>query len=70
MVSEYLPDNLRLCRLRKNLRQADMADKLNIERQTYCNYENGRRTPSLDMLIAISDVLEMKVDPLIRGPMR
>lgn len=70
MVNDYLPSNLRICRLRKKLRQEDMAAALNIERQTYCNYENGRRTPSLDILIEIADILDVDLNALLRDRVR
>lgn len=65
MVSDYLPDNLRICRLRKGLRQEDMANLLNIGRQAYCNYENGQRMPDPDTLVEISKLLNVSLDILL-----
>lgn len=70
MVNLYLTENLRFCRVRKSLTQEDMANKLNLERQTYCNYENGQRTPSLDILVNIADILEVSLDDLLRTKMQ
>lgn len=65
MVSDYFPENLRFCRLQKGLRQEDMAKELHITRQTYCNYENGQRMPSADMIVAIAAFLEVSTDYLL-----
>ena len=70
MVIDYFPHNLRLCRKRKHLRQEDMAEILNIGRQTYCNYENGQRMPDFDILLEISDILDVSLDILLRQKMR
>lgn len=67
MVSDYFPENLRLCRLQKGLRQEDMANELHITRQTYCNYENGQRMPSADMIVAIATFLGVSTDDLLLG---
>ena len=44
--------------------QAQMAEKLKIPRSTYTNYETGNRSPDLDTLERISDVLECSIDEL------
>ena len=67
MVSDYFPENLRFCRLQKGLRQEDMANELHITRQTYCNYENGQRMPSADMIVAIATFLGVSTDDLLLG---
>ena len=67
MVSDYFPENLRLCRLQKGLRQEDMSNELHITRQTYCNYENGQRMPSADMIVAIATFLGVSTDDLLLG---
>ena len=67
MVSDYFPENLRLCRLQKGLRQEDMANELHITRQTYCNYENGQRMPSADMIVAMATFLGVSTDDLLLG---
>lgn len=66
MAQIYFARNLRLCRIRMGLRQEDMAEKLNIGRQTYCNYENGHREPSYDILADISDIFGISIDTLLR----
>lgn len=49
--------------------QAQMAEKLNIPRSTYTNYETGNRSPDLEMLERISEVLNCSLDELFgRAP--
>ena len=67
MVNDYFPKNLRFCRLQKGLRQEDMANELHITRQAYCNYENGQRMPSADMIVAIATFLGVSTDDLLLG---
>ncbi|HJC90202.1 MAG TPA: AAA family ATPase [Candidatus Mediterraneibacter excrementigallinarum] len=44
--------------------QAQMAEKLKISRSTYTNYENGKRSPDLETLEEISDILDCTLDEL------
>ena len=49
--------------------QAEMAEKLNISRSTYTNYESGKRSPDLETLERIRDVLDCSMDELFgRAP--
>lgn len=59
--------NLRAFRRAHGYTQVEMSELLHIQRQTYCNYENGRRMPSWDMLAEIAAILDISLDSLIRG---
>lgn len=61
--------NLRAFRRAHGYTQVEMSQLLHIQRQTYCNYENGRRMPSWDMLAEIAAILGISLDSLIRGSM-
>lgn len=67
MRTVNLSKNLRVFRLAKHLTQEDMASLLNIERQSYCNYENGNREPSIRLLVQISELLGVGLDQLVLG---
>lgn len=56
---------LKELRLKNNLRQEDIALKLNIKRATYSNYENEKTQPTLDILIKMADLLHVSVDELV-----
>lgn len=59
--------NLRAFRRAHGYTQVQMSEMLHIQRQTYCNYENGRRMPSWDMMAEIASILEISLDSLICG---
>lgn len=58
-------DNIKKYRKQLNLTQSQMANKLNIPRSTYANYENNTREPSNDMLEEIAKVFEIAINDLI-----
>ena len=58
---------LKLIRKQKRLSQQKVAIELNISREALSHYENGRREPSLAMLIKMSDYFGVSIDFLIRG---
>lgn len=40
---------------------------LNISREALSYYENGQRSPNLEMLISMSDYFRVSIDYLIKG---
>ena len=60
MEYTFFIDKIRKLRKEAGYTQEDVSRKLNIQRQTYCNYENGTRMPPLEIIIALS------VDALVR----
>ena len=63
MKSQF-PEYLTTFRKRHGYTQAQMAEKLKISRSTYTNYENGKRSPDLETLEEISDILDCTLDEL------
>ena len=59
--------NLRCLRKAKGLTQQEMADIFNLQRQSYCNYENGHRMPPMVLLVAMADFFSVSLDVLVRG---
>lgn len=51
----------------KNLNQQKVAMDLNISRESLSYYENGKRSPDVDMLIRLSDYFNVSIDYLING---
>ena len=49
----------------KGLSQQELAVKLNVVRQTVSKWEQGRSVPDSDMLISLSEVLEIPVSTLL-----
>ena len=58
---------LREIRKKKNLNQQRVALDLNITREALSHYENGRRDPSLAMLVKLSEYFNVSIDYLITG---
>ncbi|CCK99423.1 TPA: helix-turn-helix transcriptional regulator [Clostridioides difficile] len=52
-----LGDKLKSIRDKLGLTQAEMADKLNLKRSTYANYESNKREPNSETLNQICDIL-------------
>ena len=61
---------INLKRLRENagLTQKELADELEVSINTYRNWESlkkGRRTPAIEMLTKIADVLNVPLDDIV-----
>jgi len=65
MNMEQFAQNLRIFRLAKGYTQQEMSLQLNIRRQTYSNYENGKRLPNLEILLAIKSILGISMEQLV-----
>lgn len=66
MIHSNLSRKLRALRKRSKYTQGDVSQYLNIQRQTYCNYENDMRTPPLEIIVALSELYGVSVDFLVR----
>ncbi|EAC3184172.1 XRE family transcriptional regulator [Listeria monocytogenes] len=60
-----LNENIKAIRKSKGLSQEEIAIKLNVVRQTISKWEQGLSVPDSDMLISISEVLEIPVSTLL-----
>ncbi len=58
---------LKKIRKLKNLNQQKVAIDLNISREALSYYENGKREPSLNLLIDMSKYFNVSIDFLITG---
>ena len=58
---------LRMIRKQRNLNQQKVAMDLNITREALSYYENGKREPSLSMLIKMSNYFNVSINYLITG---
>ena len=58
---------LKLIRKQKQLNQQKVAFDLNISREALSFYENGKREPSLALLIAMSNYFNVSINYLITG---
>lgn len=58
---------LREVRRKKGYSQLKVAMDLSISREALSYYENGRRSPDLDMLLLLSAYFDKSIDYLITG---
>lgn len=58
-------DRLRYCRMKRKYTQQKMADMLDISLNAYQKYEQAERSPSLDTLVKIADILDVPTDYLL-----
>ena len=58
---------LKKIRKQRGYSQLKVAMDLSISREALSYYENGRRSPDIQMLLRMSDYFGVSVDYLIRG---
>lgn len=58
---------LRAIRKSKGYSQLKVAFDLNISREALSYYENGKRSPDIEMLCRLSEYFNVSIDYLIRG---
>ena len=58
---------LKEIRKRKKLSQLKVAFDLSISREAISYYENGKRSPSIEMLVTFSEYYNVSIDYLITG---
>lgn len=65
MNLKVLAKNLKFFREAFGYTQDELGKKLNIQRQSYCNYENARRGPSIEQLIELAKFYKIPLEMLI-----
>ena len=60
-----LSDNIKNLRKNKGFTQEELANKLNVVRQTVSKWENGYSVPDAEMLKKIAEILETDVSQLL-----
>lgn len=60
-----LNENIKIGRKSKGLSQDEIAIKLNVVRQTVSKWERGLSVPDSEMLISLSEILEIPVSKLL-----
>ena len=58
---------LKLIRKQRKINQLRVATDLNISREALSQYENGKRSPDIDMLRNLSKYFNVSIDFLING---
>ena len=63
-------NRLKELRIKKGQRQVDVARALNLSRQTYNFYENGKRDPDTATLVRMADYFGVSTDYLLGRTIR
>ena len=67
MEEKFGLKGLKLIRKQRKLNQLKVASDLNISREALSHYENGKRSPDIDMLRKLSEYFNVSIDFLING---
>ncbi len=60
-----LSEKISLCRKKQGLSQSDLADLLDVSRQSVSKWETREAMPDINKLIALSKALEVSIDWLL-----
>ena len=60
-------DNLQFLRARRGLTQEQLAEALNVSRQSVSKWESGAAFPEMDTLLRLCELYEVNLDLLLRG---
>ena len=58
---------LRMIRTQRQLSQLKVSMDLSISREAISYYENGQRSPDIEMLVKMSEYFNVSIDFLITG---
>ena len=67
MAIDYmsLGARIKFVRTQKGLTQEDLAEKIQVSRMHIANIERGEKAPSIEVLIALANALEVSADELL-----
>ena len=63
-----LGKNLKNAREKAGYSQNDVAEKLNISRQSVSRWKNGRSVPDVENLVVLSQMYKISLDDLLENP--
>ena len=62
-----LADNIRAERNRKNITQAELAEKINVSESTISLIERAKQTPSIFLVLDIANTLKIDINDLLKN---
>ena len=62
---ELIKERLQYLRIKNNVSKATLVKYLNIRRQTYYAYEDGKVIPSMDKIIKLADFYSVSLDFIV-----
>ena len=66
MSKEFLPNKLKQLRKSHNYTQDYVASAIGTVRQTYSNYEAGKRSPSVQAIYKLASLYKISVDDFMK----
>ena len=60
-------ENIYRLRTEKNMSQGDLADALEVSRQSVSKWENNSAVPELEKVVKMAQIFEITIDELITG---
>ena len=60
-------EKLKTERTKRNWSQEDLAEKLDVSRQSVSKWENGQNYPSMPIIMRISDLFGLTIEELLRS---
>jgi len=63
-AGEHMVNRVKLARIEKSLTQAQLAERVNVTRQTIGLIEKNKYNPTLQLCIAIAKALDKTLDDL------
>lgn len=64
-IRESITSNIKRLRKESGLTQQQVADKVNVSRSAYSQYEMGLKQPTIDTLVKIADLYKCSLDYLV-----
>ena len=58
---------MKIIRKQRKLNQLKVALDLNISREALSHYENGKRSPDIEMLRKLSEYFKVSIDYIVNG---
>lgn len=62
-----LGERLAALRIKQGLSQGELAEKMDVSRQSVSKWETDASIPELDKLVALSELFQISLDELIKG---
>ena len=62
LIIMFLKEKIKEARLEKKMTQKDLADMLNVSRQTIISLENGKYNPSINLAYRIAKVFGKTIE--------
>jgi len=61
---KYMKNELKVFRAKHDLTQQDLAEKVDVTRQTIISIEKGRYEPSLSLAFKLANYFEVKIEEI------